>query len=70
MSYKNEMRQTVKIKSVKKVSKPLRELLFTSRSSRRRKRRLCAACAPDYGFTKNRFHRDLNSGLQTKSLEC
>ena len=27
------------------------------------------ACAPGYGFTKNRFHRDSNLGLQTKSLE-
>ena len=44
-------------------------LYNTSRSSRRHKRRLCAACAPGYGFTKNRFPRVSNLGLQTKSLE-
>ena len=36
---------------------PIVVFSYTSRSSRRRKRRLCAACAPGYdGFTKNRFH--------------
>ena len=27
-------------------------LYYTSRSSRRRKRRLCAACAPGYGYSQ------------------
>ena len=31
----------------------------TSRSSRRRKRRLCAACAPGYGFTKMFYNNSL-----------